>query len=422
MILKGSQRAGGSALAAHLLRQDENDHVAIHQVRGFVRNNLIDAFKEAFAVSRGTKCKQFLFSLSLSPPTDETVAIDVFEKAIDKIEARLGLIGQPRAIVFHEKNGRRHAHCVWSRIDAKTMRARQMGHFKLKLNELSRELYMEHGWAMPRGFIKSEEANPLNFTQAEWQQAKRIERDPRRIKEIFKECWAASDNGAALKLALEARGYYLAQGDRRGYVAVDWQGEIYALARWCGVKTKDVEQRLGDPAKLPAIAAVRAMIDRLTAAKEQLAPDATLDFEKARLALKQQRDLLVASQRDEREQLERTQTKRRQSESIERAMRLRKGLVGLWDWLTGKRARTIKRNQAEVDAALRRDRAELERLVRQQLKVRKELQAKIDALGKRREKRAETLQEGPTFRIRQRDIRSSLAPTRRRARLTRNEP
>lgn len=138
MILKGSQRAGGSALAAHLLRNDENDHVTIHQVRGFVRNNLIDAFKEAFAISRGTKCKQFLFSLSLSPPPDETVPIDVFE-AIDKIEARLGLIGQPRAIVFHEKNGRRHAHCVWSRIDAKSMRARQMGHFKLKLHELSRE-------------------------------------------------------------------------------------------------------------------------------------------------------------------------------------------------------------------------------------------------------------------------------------------
>ncbi|MBK8085691.1 MAG: hypothetical protein IPK28_18660 [Devosia sp.] len=128
MILKGSQRAGGTALAVHLLRTDENDHVQVHQVRGFIRGNILDAFKEAYAISRGTRCKQFLFSLSLSPPPDERVAVEVFEKAIDKIEARLSLIGQPRAIVFHEKDGRRHAHCVWSRIDPKTMTARQMGH------------------------------------------------------------------------------------------------------------------------------------------------------------------------------------------------------------------------------------------------------------------------------------------------------
>jgi hypothetical protein len=40
-----------------------------------------------------------------------------FEAAIDMAEQRLGLDGHPRAIVFHEKEGRRHAHAVWSRID-----------------------------------------------------------------------------------------------------------------------------------------------------------------------------------------------------------------------------------------------------------------------------------------------------------------
>lgn len=131
MILKGSQRAGGRALALHLLRQDENDHIEIHEVRGFVSRNLIGAFKEAYAVSRGSRCKQFLFSLSLSPPSDKSVSVETFEQSIAKAEARLGLAGLPRVIVFHEKKGRRHAHCVWSRIDPKTMRARQLSHFKL---------------------------------------------------------------------------------------------------------------------------------------------------------------------------------------------------------------------------------------------------------------------------------------------------
>lgn len=45
-----------------------------------------------------------------------------------------------------------------------------------------------------------------------------------------------------------------------------------------------------------------------------------------------------------------------------------------------------------------------ERLVNQQLKMRKELQTKIDALGRRSDKRAEILQQGPTLRVRGRDV------------------
>lgn len=145
MILKASQRGGGQDLAAHLLRRDENEHVLVHEVRGFVTDDLHGAFKEAHAVSRGTKCQQYLFSVSLSPPEKESVAVEAFEDAIDRIEAKMGLEGQPRAIVFHEKNGRRHAHCVWSRIDAETMTAKQLSHFKMKLQDISRDLYLEHG-------------------------------------------------------------------------------------------------------------------------------------------------------------------------------------------------------------------------------------------------------------------------------------
>ena len=155
-------------------------------------NDLIGAFNEAHAISKGTKCRQFLFSLSLNPPEAEFVDMDAFERAIDRIEQKLGLTGQPRAIVFHEKEGRRHAHCVWSRIDAETVKAINLPHFKLKLRDMSRELYHEHEWKMPRGLMNSQEANPLNFTLAEWQQSKRRGIDPRVVKEMFRDCWAVS--------------------------------------------------------------------------------------------------------------------------------------------------------------------------------------------------------------------------------------
>ena len=50
-----------------------------------------------------------------------------------------------------------------------------------------------HSWDMPIGFINNEERNPLNFNQAEWQQAKRIQQDPRTIKEAFQNCGAMED-------------------------------------------------------------------------------------------------------------------------------------------------------------------------------------------------------------------------------------
>ena len=51
MILKASQRAGAKALAIHLLREDENDHVQVHEIRGFIADDVVGAFREAYAIS-----------------------------------------------------------------------------------------------------------------------------------------------------------------------------------------------------------------------------------------------------------------------------------------------------------------------------------------------------------------------------------
>jgi hypothetical protein len=117
MILKGSQRGGARELARHLMNGELNEHVTVHELRGFISETLEGALEEADGVSRGTRCKQFLFSLSLNPPETADVPIPAFEQAIDGVEKRLGLQKCPRIVVFHEKNGRRHCHAVWSRID-----------------------------------------------------------------------------------------------------------------------------------------------------------------------------------------------------------------------------------------------------------------------------------------------------------------
>jgi hypothetical protein len=72
-------------LGTHLLRTDENEHVELHEISGFVSETLQGAMSEAYALSKGTKCKQFLFSVSLSPPANESVRVEVFEKSINEI-------------------------------------------------------------------------------------------------------------------------------------------------------------------------------------------------------------------------------------------------------------------------------------------------------------------------------------------------
>ena len=124
----------------------DNEHVELHEVYGFSSDNLKEAFSDADAIARGTRCKNYLFSMSLNPPEGAAVSKATFEDTADQIEKKLGLENQPRAIVFHEKDGRRHAHVVWSRIDTERMRAINLPHYKSKLRDVSRELYLEHGW------------------------------------------------------------------------------------------------------------------------------------------------------------------------------------------------------------------------------------------------------------------------------------
>ena len=74
MILVGNQRGGAKDLALHLLKE-ENEHVDVHEIRGFMADNLDCALHEAYTMSRGTRCSKFLFSVSLNPPEAEYVPL-----------------------------------------------------------------------------------------------------------------------------------------------------------------------------------------------------------------------------------------------------------------------------------------------------------------------------------------------------------
>lgn len=363
MILEGNERGYGTELARHLLNPRDNDHVTVHAIDGFVADDLYGAFAEAEAISGATQWQKYLFSLSLNPPPSADVSVETFEATVAQIEKELGLSGQPRAIVFHEKNGRRHAHCVWSRIDGQRLKAINISHYKRKLFGLSRELYQTHKWEMPDGFKDPKDRDSLNYNREEAGQAKRHKRDPKALKAMFRQCWEVSDSRSAFEAALKEQGFLLARGDRRGFVAVDVDGKIWSLSRWCGVKPKDMRVRLGSERDLPSVSDLSAHLTDL--------PNQPIDPRNA--VFEARRAKLAAKQRAEREALLNAQEKQRLHDVKARQDGLPKGLRGLLARATGQYQAIVRGFKDDASKAQQRDRKAQHALITKHLAERKAL-------------------------------------------------
>lgn len=371
MILKGNERGYGAELARHLLNPRDNDHVTIHSIEGFVSSDLTEAFAECEAISQGTQCQKYLFSLSLNPPPGANVQVEAFEDAIAQIERKLGLSGQPRAIVFHEKQGRRHAHCVWSRIDASRMRAINLPHSKRKLMDITQELYLLHGWAMPDGIRDYSLRDALSYSGSQAAQAKHSGQDPTALKTFFAACWAQSDSRAGFAAALWAKGYCLARGDQRGFVAVDAAGKVWSLSRWCGIKPAQLAARLGDPGGLPSTEeALRLLVDGATTTSQM-----AMAVKSARLEERKTR--LIDNQRQERAALLVMQERRRAKEILDRKASLPVGLKAAWARLNGSYQRLIAEAARLSGESDLRDRKERQTLIEQHLAARRELERQL---------------------------------------------
>lgn len=236
------------------------------------------------------------------------------------------------------------------------MKAINLPFYKNRMQEISRQLFLEHGWRMPDGLRSREERNPLNFTLEEWQHAKRLDCDPKSIKADLLEAWTTTSNKAAFTRSLKQHGYYLAKGDRRGYVAVDWRGEVFSLSRWLKQKRKDLKERLGEPEDLPSVDDVKSSIDQSLAEQAKRLMESIRGKHCQLLApLHEDRKRLKLKHQKERNALKIYQDKRRVLEAKQRQSRFRTGLSGLWDRLTGTHKRIAQANETEAKQAQRRE-------------------------------------------------------------------
>jgi len=382
MILKGNTRSNASGLAKHLENTRDNDHVTIHELRGFASEDFSEGLLEVEAMAKGTRCQKEFYSLSFNPPKDVSADREVFLDAIAQSEKKLGFENLPRAIIFHEKYGRQHAHVVWSRIDPETGLARDIKHDHLKLQSLSIDLYRQHGWELPAGLRDKAQAKKENFNLAEARRADEGQSDIISSRERIVEAWDRSEDKKSFEAALAENNLILANG-KRGFVVVDLQGDINAVPRSVGERKRVVEARLGSPISLPSAEDAKThMKDLRTRLKDQVVETQRVKQYQALAALSSEKQQMVDRQRTEREKLLKAQEKRQTIEARARADRLRSGLVGIWDRLTGRYQRTKRENLVDKEACNLRDAKETQKLVSTQITERQELQLRIERAEK----------------------------------------
>jgi hypothetical protein len=267
VIIKGKSRAGPSQLARHLGRADTNERVEILQLDS--AGTTEQAFRDWQTYTLATKGKLGLYHANIDPDAKYDMTRDQWLRAVEVLEEELGLQGQPRAIVMHEKGGREHIHVVWARTDMDTMKLRSdsmnyQAHERASLR-LEQEFGHEH---VPGKHAKRDREAQPEFPTAEaqhdeWQQDERGGMNHRERKAQVKGLYEASDTGPAFKAALEDAGYVLARGDRRDFVILDTDAKVHSLGRQLpGVTAKDLRAFMAniDPDSLPSVSDARAAL------------------------------------------------------------------------------------------------------------------------------------------------------------------
>ena len=268
MIVKGTPTSGGQRLADHIKRTDTNERMELKELRGVAAEDLDGALLEMEAVGSGSRTKRPFYHASINTQAGERLTDAQRFKAIDRLEAELGLTGQPRAVVVHEKkdrnlDDREHCHVVWLRVNAETMTAIRADHNFRKHEIVARELEREFGHERVQGahIERDGVARPARGpTHAEMQQAERTKIKPEEAREHITGLWRGAKTGKEFEEALDASGWKLARGDRRDFVAIDPKGATHSLARRIeGATVKDVRARMADVdmTRLPSVVEAR---------------------------------------------------------------------------------------------------------------------------------------------------------------------
>ena len=260
MIIKGGAAGNIGFWSRHLLRDDTNDEVRLVDISGLMADNLPAALREMQAIARQSRSRgNFMYQANINPRHDEELTPAQWTKAVERLEKNLNLAGHQRIIVEHVKNGRRHRHAIWNRVDVETLKVTDIKDNYAVHARTARELEQMFGLRpTPSERRKDKSAERLWERRAEERSG--ISRE--QISEDLTRIWSETTTGRAFREAIELAGYILARGDRRDFCVVDAAGTAHSLARRLkGVSVEEIRTRMADidKASLPSVAEARKM-------------------------------------------------------------------------------------------------------------------------------------------------------------------
>lgn len=165
------------------------------------------------------------------------------EKAMETLEL-LGLSEHQAVFVAHQETNHDHVHCVVNLIHPETGKTAVLYKDQLRLSEWALKYEQENGQVYCK---EREKNNELRKDKSNQNKIIKHKEEKLERANLIQNLYERSDSGKAFNAALEEQGYSIARGDKRGFVLVDHNGEIYSLSRQLkGQRASDIKNRLAD--------------------------------------------------------------------------------------------------------------------------------------------------------------------------------
>jgi hypothetical protein len=222
-------------------------------MRGFAdRDPLAALINTSLDIGKVSKSNKPFYHGILNPREREAVGMsqEQWEFAADVMERHLKYEGLPRLIVLHEKEGRIHAHIVWSRYDHNTGRLRPdtFNFYKHNAARFQIERALGHERTNDRRDRSKEPTHKERLTQL----------------------WQQSGTAAEFIEQAQAAGYEIGQGlDRRPYRVITPEGKSLDLVRQIdGCRKADVQARFKGHELLTEAQALRIVQNRMQSVRQ----------------------------------------------------------------------------------------------------------------------------------------------------------
>jgi hypothetical protein len=264
VLIKGKSISCSQRSRDHYLRGPENEKITVLDVVGFATKNADEALSMIELSAKGTRCKKPLYSAKINPEPGRDWSRHEVDRAVNLLEANLGLTGHARVVIEHLKKGRTHYHVLWNRFPPDGGPAVRMSNDYAVHQKTQRQIEKEFG-------LKPMMAKGRDFKDWEVKWAKRYGYDIFKLREQITKDFNGAKSGQAFMAALKTKGIILCRGDKSQFVIILPWGQHKALSSMIhGRPTKATLRRALadiDIKKLPTVqegkAQVRAALPKI---------------------------------------------------------------------------------------------------------------------------------------------------------------